>query len=152
MKLARSLLDQYRFEHGRLPKKVAFTLWPSDFIATEGVTVAQILYLLGMEPIRDPFNRVVGHRPIPLERLGRPRIDVVVQTAGQLRDIAASRLYLINRAVRMAAAMGADGEPESFVRDGAARAEAVMKEKGLSPAEARELATMRVRDEAGRRG
>lgn len=144
VKLANALLDRHRAAHdGEYPRKVAFTLWPSDFISTEGATVAQILYLLGMEPVRDPFGRVVNIRPIPVAALGRPRIDVVVQTAGQFRDLAASRLYLINRAVRMAAALD-DGEAENYVRSGAAKSEEVMKQKGLSPVEARDLSTMRV--------
>lgn len=143
--LAQSLLDRHLKAHGRYPRKIAFTLWPSDFIATEGATVAQILFLLGMEAVRDPFNRVVDIRPVPADRLARPRIDVVVQTAGQFRDIAASRLYLINKAVRLAASLddGARNE-ENYVKAGAAKAEDVMKTKGFSPAEARELATMRV--------
>ena len=36
-------------------------------------------------------------------KIGTKRIDVVVQTSGQLRDLAASRLFLINKAVEMAA-------------------------------------------------
>lgn len=95
----------YRKRHNdSIPRKVSYTLWSGEFIETEGATVAQVLYMLGVEPIRDAFGRVTDLRLIPSEELGRPRIDVVVQTSGQLRDIAASRLFLINRAVEMAAA------------------------------------------------
>ncbi len=81
---------------------------------------------------------------MPAADLGRPRIDVVVQTAGQLRDLAASRLALINRAVAMAAeARDADAHA-NFVQAGRLRAEEVMKEKGLSPADARRYSTLRV--------
>lgn len=143
-KLAETLLDEHRRRRGAWPRKVAFTLWPSDFIGTEGATIGQIFYLLGVEPVWDPFGRVADLRLIPEADLGRPRIDVVVQTAGQLRDLAASRLALINRAVAMAAgARDGDAHP-NFVRAGRLRAEEVMKEKGLSPADARRYSTLRV--------
>ena len=101
--LADNTLKMYREAHNdSLPRKVSYTLWSSEFIETEGATIAQILYMLGVEPLRDPFGRVTDLRLIPSEELGRPRIDVVVQTSGQLRDLAASRLFLITRAVEMA--------------------------------------------------
>ncbi len=143
-KLADKLLDEHRRRHGDWPRKVAFTLWPSDFIGTEGATIGQILHLLGVEPVWDAFGRVADLRLVPAADLGRPRIDVVVQTSGQLRDLAASRLALINRAVAMAAdARDADAHA-NFVHAGRMRAEEVMKEKGLSPADARRYSTLRV--------
>lgn len=143
-RLADTLLDEHRRRRGDWPRKVAFTLWPSDFIGTEGATIGQIFALLGVEPVWDPFGRVADLRLIPEAGLGRPRIDVVVQTAGQLRDLAASRLALINRAVAMAAGARGAGAHPNFVRDGRRRAEEVMKEKGLSPADARRYSTLRV--------
>ena len=68
-------------------------LWSSEFSETEGATIAQILYMRGVEPVRDAFGRVTDLRLIPSKQLGRPRIDVVVQTSGQLRDLAASDVY-----------------------------------------------------------
>ena len=59
--------------------------------------------ILGLDEVRDAIGRVTDLRLIPSKQLGRPRIDVVVQTSGQLRDLAASRLFLINKAIEMAA-------------------------------------------------
>lgn len=142
-KLADNLIAEHVKRAGRYPTKISFTLWPGDFIKTEGATLAQAMYLLGVEPVRDPFGRVVDVSLVPPERLGRPRIDIVIQTAGQFRDLAASRLALLNKAVALAAA-AAESADQNYVRAGSVRAEATMKEKGLSPAEARELATQRV--------
>ncbi|WP_339755873.1 cobaltochelatase subunit CobN [Algoriphagus aquimarinus] len=140
--LAKNLLETHLGKHGEYPKKVSFTLWPGDFIATEGAMVAQIFYLLGVEPVRDPFNRVVDIRLISQQELGRPRIDVLVQTAGQFRDLAASRMYLINKAVIMASEAGDD--KDNFVKAGVMASEIFMKEKGLSPKQAKEWSTQRV--------
>lgn len=142
-KLAENTIEMYRKRHNdSIPRKVSYTLWSGEFIETEGATVAQVLYMLGVEPIRDAFGRVTDLRLIPSETLGRPRIDVVVQTSGQLRDIAASRLFLINRAVEMAAA--AKDKFENHVAEGVIAAERALTEKGVSPKEARELSAYRV--------
>ena len=143
-KLAENTIEMYRKRHNdSIPRKVSYTLWSGEFIETEGATVAQVLYMLGVEPVRDTFGRVTDLRLIPSAELGRPRIDVVVQTSGQLRDIAASRLFLINRAVEMAANARED-QFENQVAAGVVEAERVLIEKGLTPKEAREMSTFRV--------
>lgn len=142
--LANKTIEMYRKRHNdSIPRKVSYTLWSGEFIETEGATIAQILYMLGVEPIRDVFGRVTDIRLIPSEQLARPRIDVVVQTSGQLRDIAASRLFLISRAVEMAANAKEDLY-DNYVRQGVVDAETKLIEKGLSPKQARQVSTYRV--------
>lgn len=128
---------------GEYPRKVSYTLWSSEFIETEGATIAQILYMLGVEPVRDAFGRVTDLRLIPSKQLGRPRIDVVVQTSGQLRDLAASRLFLINKAIELAANAKGD-KYDNLVKAGVTESERVLVEKGMSPKEAREVSMYRV--------
>lgn len=128
---------------GEYPRKVSYTLWSSEFIETEGATIAQILYMLGVEPVRDAFGRVTDLRLIPSKQLGRPRIDVVVQTSGQLRDLAASRLFLINKAIEMAAYAKGD-KYDNLVKAGVTESERLLVEKGMSPKEAREVSMYRV--------
>ena len=128
---------------GEYPRKVSYTLWSSEFIETEGATIAQILYMLGVKPVRDAFGRVTDLRLIPSKQLGRPRIDVVVQTSGQLRDLAASRLFLINKAIEMAANAKGD-KYDNLVKAGVTESERVLVEKGMSPKEAREVSMYRV--------
>lgn len=144
VQLAKSTIDMYRKRHdGAYPQKVSYTLWSGEFIETGGATIAQVLYMLGVEPIRDAFGRVSDLKLIPSQELGRPRIDVVVQTSGQLRDLAASRLFLVNRAVEMAAAAQGD-EYENKVAAGVVESERALIERGISPKDAREMATFRV--------
>ena len=144
VRLAKNTIDTYRMRHNdSIPRKVSYTLWSSEFIETEGATIAQVLYMLGVEPVRDAFGRVSDLRLIPSEELGRPRIDVVVQTSGQLRDIAASRLFLISRAVEMAAA-AKDDKYENQVAEGVLETEKTLLDKGFTPKDAREMSTFRV--------
>lgn len=142
--LAKATIEEYkRRNDGQYPRKVTYTLWGGEFIQTEGATLAQVLYMLGVEPIRDAMGRINDIRLIPSQELGRPRIDVLAQTSGQLRDIAASRLFLINRAVEMAAAARDDVFP-NYVNQGVVEAERIMVNEGIPPAQARQLASSRV--------
>lgn len=144
VRLAQNTIDMYKKRHhDSIPRKVSYTLWSGEFIETEGATVAQVLYMLGVEPVRDVFGRVSDLRLIPSEELGRPRIDVVVQTSGQLRDLAASRLFLISRAVEMAAASKNDVY-DNLVAQGVVETERTLIEKGVTPKDARRMSTYRV--------
>lgn len=141
--LAKATLQQYRKRHGKYPMKVSYTFWSSEFIESEGATIAQVLYMLGVEPVRDAFGRVSDIRLIPSETLGRPRIDVVVQTSGQFRDLAASRLALITRAVEMASSVHNE-KYDNYVSLSATEIEHQLVEQGISPKEARAMSTQRV--------
>jgi len=142
--LAKATLEEYKkLNGGRYPRKVTFTLWGGEFIQTEGATLAQVLYMLGVEPIRDRMGRISDMRLIPSDELGRPRIDVLAQTSGQLRDIAASRLFLINKAVELASGARDDVHP-NFVNEGVVEAERIMVDEGIPPAQARKLSYSRV--------
>ena len=142
--LVNTTIEQYRKQNdGAYPRKVSYTFWSSEFIESEGATIAQVLYMLGVEPVRDSFGRVSDLQLISSEQLGRPRIDVVVQTSGQFRDLAASRLALISRAVKMAAEAD-DDKFDNLVKTSTVEVERLLVEQGISPKNARELSTRRV--------
>ena len=141
--LVEATLAQYKKKHNRYPRKVSYTFWAGEFIESEGATLAQALYMVGVEPVRDRMNRVTDLRLIPSNELGRPRIDIVVQTSGQLRDLAASRLLLLTKAVSMAA-HAKDDAFDNYVAEGTVASEKGLVDKGVSPQQARELSTMRV--------
>ncbi len=103
--LTRALLERHRQETGRVPESIAMVLWGIDNIKKEGEAVAQVLWLLGVRPVRDGLNRVTEVEAIPLEQLGRPRIDVVMTVSGIFRDLFASTMELLDRAVKRVAAL-----------------------------------------------
>ncbi len=143
-KLAQAIIDNKIAATGVYPKKIAMTFWGSEFIKSFGSTFAQALYFLGVEPVWNSLGRVEDVRLIPMTKLKRPRIDVVAQTSGQFRDIAASRIFLLNKAVRLAAEADDAGDYKNYVKEGTVVAEEVMKKNGLSPEQARRYATARV--------
>ena len=141
--LAEQTLSDYLKKHGEYPKKVSYTFWAGEFISSQGATVAQALRMLGVEPIRDEQGRVMDLRLIPSEELGRPRINIMVQVSGQLRDIASSRLKMITDAVKLASDANGDVYP-NYVADGSIEQEKILVDKGESPKRARELSKIRV--------
>lgn len=142
-KLADETLGTYFAQHGEYPRKVSYTFWAGEFISSQGATLAQALRMLGVEPVRDEQGRVMDLKLTPSEQLGRPRIDILVQVSGQLRDIAGSRLKMLTEAVALAAEATDDLYP-NFVAEGTLQQERQLVRKGDSPRRARALSRMRV--------
>merc|ERR1719356_787252 len=86
-RVVEKLLERLEKDNGELPESVAFTLWGTDNIKTYGESLAQVLGLVGVRPVPDALGRVNKLELIPLEELGRPRIDVVVSCSGVFRDL-----------------------------------------------------------------
>lgn len=73
--------------HDSLPRTVALVLWGSDNIKSGGGPIAQALALMGAVPRFDANGRLCGANLIPLDTLGRARIDVVMTLSGIFRDL-----------------------------------------------------------------
>merc|ERR1712205_53491 len=70
--------------------------------------------MLGVRPLLDSLGRINQIEPVPLEELGRPRIDVVT-CSGVFRDLFINQMNLLDRAVKLVAELD---EPldQNFVR------------------------------------
>jgi magnesium chelatase subunit H len=98
------LLDrQMRENNGRYPETIACVLWGTDNIKTYGESLAQIMWMVGVKPVPDALGRVNRLILLPLEELGRPRIDVVINCSGVFRDLFINQMNLLDQAVKMAA-------------------------------------------------
>ena len=111
---ANKLIKYYLEKHERYPESIAEVLWSIDAYKADGEQIAQILYLLGVKPVW-MNGSVKGLEVIPLEKLNRPRIDVVIRISGIVRDTLPNYIYLIDDAVSKVAVL--DEPPEmNFVR------------------------------------
>jgi len=97
------LLARQKAETGAYPETIAFVLWGTDNIKTYGESLAQVMLLVGVRPIPDALGRVNKLELIPLDELGRPRVDVVVNCSGVFRDLFINQMNLLDRAIKMAA-------------------------------------------------
>lgn len=101
--------------HDALPRTVALVLWGSDNIKSDGVPIAQALSLMGAVPRFDFYGRLAGADLIPLETLGRPRIDVIMTLSGIFRDLLPLQTRMLAEAAYKAA-MADEPVEMNFVR------------------------------------
>jgi magnesium chelatase subunit H len=112
----RTAAETLLVRHGdTLPESVAMVLWGSDNLKSEGAQIAQALALIGARPRFDGYGRLAGAELIPLDELGRPRIDVVIALSGIFRDLLPLQTRMLAEAAWLA---GTADEPEdlNFVR------------------------------------
>jgi magnesium chelatase subunit H len=102
-------------KHETLPRSVALVLWGSDNIKSDGAPLAQALALMGAKPRFDSFGRLCGADLIPLEELGRPRVDVIMTLSGIFRDLLPLQTKLLAEAAYKAA-VAEEPEDQNFVR------------------------------------
>ena len=96
--LAKLLVGDALAKHPQVPDKVAAVLWAVETTRDEGTMLSFILQLLGIEPVWDTRGLVKELQLVPVEKLGRQRIDVIVTTSGLFRDLFAQLLLIEDRA------------------------------------------------------
>jgi magnesium chelatase subunit H len=112
---AQKLLARHLRDAGELPQTIAMVLWGSDNLKNEGGPIAQALWLMGAEPRIDAYGRLCGAQLLPLETLGRPRIDVLITLSGIFRDLLPLQTRLLAEAAFLAAS--ADEPPaQNYLR------------------------------------
>ncbi|WP_410603903.1 cobaltochelatase subunit CobN [Amycolatopsis sp. lyj-90] len=114
--LADSLLRRYQEDTGDWPRSVGLSVWGTSAMRTSGDDAAEVLALLGVQPVWDEASRrVTGIEAISLAELGRPRIDVTVRISGFFRDAFPHVIALMDDAVRLVANLDEPDE-QNFVR------------------------------------
>lgn len=114
-RLAESLIAKYNEEEGKLPGNVAFYWMAGDIMASDGEMFAEMFAMLGVEPVWLQNGQVKSFTITPLEKLGRPRIDITVRTSGILRDNFANCYELLDEAVTAVAALDEPVE-QNYIR------------------------------------
>ncbi len=100
---AERLLARHRADGRPLPETVALVLWGTDNLKTEGGSIALALALLGARPRFDSYGRLAGAELVPLDELGRPRIDVLLTLSGIFRDLLPLQTRMLAEAAWLAA-------------------------------------------------
>jgi len=114
--MAREATERHRRDHGDWPRSVGLSVWGTSAMRTSGDDVAEVFALLGVRPVWDEMSRrVVQLEPIPLDELGRPRIDVTVRISGFFRDAFPHVLALLDDAVALVAGLD-EPASQNFVR------------------------------------
>ncbi|AKB82289.1 CobN component of cobalt chelatase involved in B12 biosynthesis [Methanosarcina barkeri 3] len=109
--LSEVLINRHIKDEGRYPENVGFYWMANDVMWADGEGMAQIMSLLGVEPVWFSNGQLKGFSVIPLEELGRPRIDITIRVSGILRDNFPNCLEVIDEAIQVVASLD---EPEEM--------------------------------------
>lgn len=100
IQLAKQMLQQYQNSQEGYPESIAMVVWAGNTLKTCGEDFAECLYLMGVRPVYlGETTRVLGVEPIPLEELGRPRLDVTLRISGLFRDMYPNLIRMMEEAV-----------------------------------------------------
>ncbi|MBL6956042.1 MAG: magnesium chelatase subunit H [Chlorobium phaeobacteroides] len=103
-RIADMLVSKHLEENdGQYPETIAQVLWGLDTIKTKGEAVAVVIRLAGAEPSYDAQGKISHYQLVPLEQLGRPRIDVLMQLSPIFRDAFGNLMDQLDRLVQEAA-------------------------------------------------
>jgi cobaltochelatase CobN len=143
-KSAQLLCERHAQDHGNWPKRMALSAWGTANMRTGGDDIAQALALIGARPRWDSASRrVTGFEVLPLDILGRPRVDVTLRISGFFRDAFPNLIDLFDSAVRAVAALD-ESAHDNPLADRARRDAAEMEAGGLDRATAERRATTRI--------
>ncbi|WP_407421875.1 cobaltochelatase subunit CobN [Methanobrevibacter sp.] len=122
VKIVDLLLANYMEEHGKWPELTSLILWGTEISRTEGIGIAEFLYLLGCKPVWAENGRVTGVERIPLDDLtvtlnngtvvNRPRIDVLASLVTSNKDW----INWMLTGVELAASADGETEENNFVK------------------------------------
>ncbi|MCL8251628.1 cobaltochelatase subunit CobN [Aeromicrobium fastidiosum] len=119
--MADSLIERHLHDTGEYPRSVGLSVWGTSAMRTSGDDIAEVLALIGVEPEWDPASRRVnGLRIVPLDELGRPRIDVTVRISGFFRDAFPHVISILDDAIRQVAELD-EPDDRNYVRAHAQR-------------------------------
>ncbi len=100
--LAREAIERFRKEEGDYPEMMGLSVWGTSQMRTHGDDIAEAFALLGVEPVWNAQSRrLEGVAVLPLEKLGRPRIDVTLRISGFFRDAFPHLIDLFGQAVSL---------------------------------------------------
>ncbi|EAM52949.1 cobaltochelatase subunit CobN [Crocosphaera watsonii WH 8501] len=100
-KAAETLIERYTQDNGEYPQTLAISIWGTSTMRTGGDDIAQVLALLGVQPIWDGLSRrVVDYEILKPSVLGRPRVDVTVRVSGFFRDSFPNLLQLLYKVIK----------------------------------------------------
>ena len=102
--------------NGAWPQTVAVNLWGLDAIKTKGETVAMALHFVGARPVKEGTGRIARFELIPLEELGRPRVDVLCNLSGIFRDSFQNVVELLDDMFQRAAAAKDEPDDMNFIK------------------------------------
>ena len=141
--VAKETMERYLQETGRYPDTTAVILWGLETSRSQGETLGQILYYLGIRLKTDKSSFDDRLEIIPMEELNRPRIDVCIHICGFFRDMYPNLVNDLNEMLQQLLHLGESGEMNYFLKNTQQLLQELLAE-GMEEEQAAELASCRI--------
>ncbi len=142
--VAEDVLERHYSETEEYPEEIGVVAWGTPTIRTRGETIAQVLAMMGVEPVWTDAGRIDDVEPISLEELDRPRIDVTTRVSGLFRDAFPAAAGIIHDAVDTVVDLEEPHEMNYVKKHVEQEAETLEQKEGLEADEARDAVVDRV--------
>ena len=140
---AENTIKTYFDKYGHHPNSTAVILWGLETSRTQGETIGQIMAYLGARLAKGNSAWNPKYELIPIEELGRPRIDVTINICGFFRDLFPNiidnlddLLHLVNEADET------DGQ--NYMKANSKKLYAYLTDRGYDHDEAERLSVTRI--------
>ena len=141
---AETFVEDYCQRHGVMPRRVALSVWGTANMRSGGDDIGQAFALMGVEPCWDAGSRRVhGIKVLPLEVLGRPRVDVVLRVSGLFRDAFGHVMDMFSAAVDAVCAQD-ESARDNPLRAGVLQDKRSWQRQGVLPDDAERFARLRL--------
>ncbi|MCQ2085262.1 MAG: cobaltochelatase subunit CobN [archaeon] len=140
---ANNTINMHLADEGTFPKSVALVMWGLETSRSQGATIGQIMTYLGIRMVDTSGSFEERFEIIPIEELGRPRIDVTVSICGFFRDMFSGIVTGLNRVFRRLWETGETDEQSMFAKHTRENLEK-LKAEGYSDEDALDLAVCRL--------
>ena len=142
-RIAENTIKTYYEQNGSYPNSTAVILWGLETSRTQGETVGQIMAYLGARPAKENSAWNPKYELIPMEELGRPRIDVTVNICGFFRDLFPNIIdnlddlfHLVNEAD--------ETDEQNYMKADSSKLYSYLLDHGYDEEEVRELSVTRI--------
>lgn len=146
---ARLTLDRYFEQTGEYPQTMAVILWGLETSRSQGETIGQILYYLGLRLKTENASYDDRLEVIPEEELTHPRVDVVIHICGFFRDMYPNLIRNLNEMLQRLLYLEEPEEKNYFRKhtrmlEEELRLEVEKKGESMDETDRRELASCRI--------
>ena len=145
MKAAQLSVEAYHEKTGTYPDTTALILWGLETSRSQGETIGQILYYLGIRLKTEKSSYDDRLEVIPTEELDRPRMDVVIHICGFFRDMYPNLIDNLNAMFRQILRLEEGPEKSYFTANTRKMAEELQRfHPEMEEREAWDLASCRI--------
>lgn len=141
--IAENTIQCYKDKSGIYPKSIAVVLWGLETSRTQGETIGQILAYLGVKVKNKANIFMPEYEVIPIEELGRPRIDVVITICGFFRDMFPNLIGDLNKVFKLIWNLK-ESDEENYFKANCKKIYKELISQGYSKEDAEELCYSRI--------